>query len=158
MYDMVIKSSFVLLGRRKQMKKWLSLLLAFCLLLPWAGALAESEEQQILTFGEGQNSALCFAMFTTETYYQFVVNSDKELVLDALLENGLVSGQTESWGYYVTSVLGVEAAKTKEISENYEGYFRIFMYDADAEDMVELETPLEQVKMSDVTMLIFILQ
>ncbi len=91
-------------------------------------------------------------------YYQFVVNSDKELVLDALLENGLVSGQTESWGYYVTSVLGVEAAKTKEISENYEGYFRIFMYDADAEDMVELETPLEQVKMSDVTMLIFILQ
>ena len=32
------------------------------------------------------------------------------------------------------------------------------MYAADAEDMVEIETPLEQVKMSDVTMLIFILQ
>ena len=110
---------------KQQMKKTLSTLTSLLLLLalvlsfaacpatdPWADAIYTEDT----TLGEGAVS-FTFEVVCGEHKVTFTVNTDEEMLGDALLELGLIAGDEGPYGLYVKRVNGVLA------DYDVDGYF-----------------------------------
>ena len=83
----------------------LALALSFCACGdPWAEAIYKEDA----TLGEGAVS-FTFEVVCDEHLVTFTINTDKEILGDALLELGLVAGEESQYGLYVKRVNGVLA-------------------------------------------------
>ena len=130
------------------MKKLLAILMALVLMLSCAAAVAE--EPEIIQIGEGEKVILLFMIVGDEQIVASVY-TDKEYVMDALLDYGLIEVEQESWGYNVTTVATVNASK--EVPGAYWG-----IYTLEGEEMVRLSTPIESTPIGDVFVCAFVLE
>jgi len=114
------------------------LLAMLCLSFP---ALAEED---VYVFGDGATDIGVIVTVASEpdTRFRFVINTDQDNLMDAVVESGLVEVEKASWGYYVTTVLEVEAEG--------DSYWSIVEYDGNG--FVKLEEPIERkaIKSGDV--------
>ncbi len=77
----------------------------------WENATYLSEK----TFGDGAKTVLV-EVKAEEQALTFTVKTDKEMLSDALLEHGLIAGEAQSAGFYITHVNGMEASWEKNKS------------------------------------------
>ena len=71
---------------------------------PWADAIYTADT----TLGEGATT-FTFEVVCDEHKVTFTINTDKEILGDALIELGLVAGEDSAYGLYVKRVNGVLA-------------------------------------------------
>lgn len=69
-----------------------------------------------------------------------ILTENQDSVLDCLLENGLVGGETESWGFNVTEAAGVKANYDRDGT-----YFNILEYNDDTQSFEHMERSLASI-------------
>ncbi len=77
----------------------------------WENATYRSDK----TFGNGEKTVLV-EVKADEHSITFTLRTDKEMLLDALLEHELIVGDAQTAGFYVTHVNGIEASWEKDQS------------------------------------------
>ncbi len=75
---------------------------------PWDGAKYKENTE----FGSG-NVTISVKLIVKDNSVDFTINTDKSTLGDALLENGLISGENSTYGMYVKVVNGIEADYNK---------------------------------------------
>ena len=61
-----------------------------------------------MTVGQGSKTFICKVVNDEQTF-TFTVNTDAETVGDAMLENGLITGEEGQYGLYIKTVNGITA-------------------------------------------------
>lgn len=137
------------------MKKWLVWVLALVMMVGMVScAMAESDtlEKEV---GEGANSIYILVETIDDSHQgvMYTVNTDETTLLDALRKVGLVSGETASWGYYVTTVDGIAADY-----DTTGQYWNIYIYNSTEDKVEKLETGIEATPVVDGDVYLFFLQ
>ena len=66
-----------------------------------------TEQTSAIVKGEGKNAFVFIAVDLDGNSTHYMIKSDKETVGEALLENGLISGEDGQYGLYVKTVNGI---------------------------------------------------
>ncbi len=109
---------------RKISKTALTLLFAllFCLFscAPSGDVWSEATYQSDTTLGEGERS-VTVTVTAEEKSVVFTVHTDKATVGEALLEHGLIEGETGAYGLYVKKVNGILA--DYDVNQRYWAFY-----------------------------------
>lgn len=111
--------------------------LALCLSLCAAGA----EEITPIQLGEGDTTIVVMVQ-VDDSVLTFSVSTNQSTLLDALLENKLITASQQSWGYLVDSVLG--------IANNEDGnglYWNVLKYNVQAESFASLSSGIQSTQL-----------
>lgn len=92
-------------------KKTVGILIAVLLLIV-AGMLLIMDRNKPVTV-EGAKEITLTVIYGDQTQKEFVIHTDAETLGDALIEEGLVTGDVGAYGLYVTAVDGVEALESE---------------------------------------------
>ncbi len=133
------------------MKKWLLwMVTAMMLLTCFSGALAEDVEPYEL--GEGETGIIVYVVADPQKdeIVPFIVWTQEEYLMDALVEVGLIKVSETSWGYMVDGVMKVES--------NNGLYWNMYKFDMQNDEFVRLETPIQYTPVVDGDGYLFILQ
>jgi len=117
----------------------------------WEEPVEEKEEDSTPTYviGEGETE---FMVIVTEAAnmdkkVNVFVNTDKTRLMDALTELDFIRVEKASWGYYVSSVMDIEATGS--------GYWGILEYKGDS--FQDLSTPIESTVLNGGDVYVFML-
>ena len=137
------------------MKKWLGLVLALVMMVSMVScAMAESEtlEKEI---GEGAHSIYVLVETSDDSHQSvmYTVKTDETVLLDALQKVALISGETASWGYYVTTVDGITADY-----DTTGQFWNIYIYNSTEEKLDRLDTGIDVTPINDGDIYLFYLQ
>ncbi|MBQ7886637.1 MAG: hypothetical protein IJ313_07060 [Clostridia bacterium] len=121
------------------------LLMTLCLAIP---ALAE-DSTPTYEIGEGRTEFLVILTeaANTDMKTNVFIHTNKTKLMDALTELDFISVEKASWGYYVTSVLGIEATGS--------GYWSILEHNGSS--FQDLSTPIQSTTLSNGDVYAFIL-
>ena len=105
--------------------------------------------------GEGASSIYVLVETSDDSQQgvMYTVNTDEKTLLDALLKVSLISGEEESWGYYVTTVDGITADY-----ETTGQSWGIYFYNTAEEDLDKLETGIDVTPIVDGDIYLFYLK
>ena len=96
-----------------------------------------SEEQQENILGEGQREFLFTVVDKDGNETNFEIHTDKEIVGEALLELGLISGDEGEYGLYVKTVNGVTA--DYDVDQTYWAFYINGEYASSGVDTTSIE-------------------
>lgn len=130
---------------KKTLKLALSLLVAIALTLTVASCTAKEAPEGLwstavytesTTIGEGEKT-VTVEFSAADKVITFTVKTDAETVGDALLENGLISGDEGAYGLYVKAVNGITA--DYDIDQSYWAFYINGDYAMSGVDMTEID-------------------
>lgn len=112
--------------------------------------------EDIPQLGTGSKSTIMVVVEHSQGEFEtamYEVLTDKETLMDALLEVELIQVEDASWGYNVVSVGDWTADYEKDGS-----YWSIYEYDAQEETFVRLEAAIDQATLPEFCAIAFVLQ
>ncbi len=118
----------------------LALIMALCFVacgekVDDTGAWENAEYLKDTELGEGSKTVMV-EVKADEQSVTFTINTDKEILGDALMEHGLVEGEEGAYGLYVKSVNGIVA--DYDADGTYWGFYKNGEYMMTGVDMTEI--------------------